>query len=206
LAGTRFKLLKAADWEQARGTDMLVVAHADSDGLLARWGHNLPALIDKGSRSIRPLDRALGSVMDFFSIDTERRLASAGGKAILEGKGPLAAIAGLQSPLDADRTVVVLTATDTASLQTIANALTDPGKVQSMRGDLSLLRADAVESFRINPVYYVGDLPWWRKIWFALHSYPTLLALVGIVTGLLLSFIVFVGLRSMARRRLNPQA
>ncbi|WP_233505797.1 cellulose biosynthesis cyclic di-GMP-binding regulatory protein BcsB [Rhodoferax lacus] len=206
LAGTRFKLLKAADWEQARGTDLLVVAHADSDGLLARWGHNLPALIDKGTRSIRPLDRALGNVMDFFSIDNERRLASAGGKAILEGKGPLAAIAGLQSPLDADRTVVVLTATDTASLQTIANALTDPAKVQSMRGDLSLLRADAVESFRINPVYYVGDLPWWRKLWFALHSHPTLLALVGIATGLLLSFIVFVGLRSMARRRLNPQA
>jgi hypothetical protein len=91
-------------------------------------------------------------------------------------------------------------------MQSIAAALVDPGKVQAMRGDLSLLRADAVESFRINPVYYVGDLPWWRQLWFALHSHPTLLALVGIVTGLLLSFIVFVGLRSMARRRLNPQA
>ncbi len=202
-AGTQFTLLKAADWEKAKGTDILVVTHADSDGLLAKWGHDLPALIEKGSRSIRPLERALGNALDFFSIDTERRLASDSGRAILEGKGPLAAITGLQSPLDNDRTVVVLTATDAASLQTIANALTDPAKVQAMRGDLSLLRGEAVESFRINPVYYVGDLPWWRRLWFALHGHPTLLALVGIVSGLFLSFMVFVGLRAMARRRLT---
>jgi hypothetical protein len=102
--------------------------------------------------------------------------------------------------------VVVLTATDPDSLQTIAAALVDPGKVQAMRGDLSLLRADAVESFRINPVYYVGDLPWWRKLWFNLHGHPVLLALVGIVSGLFLSFLVYVALRTMARRRLNQGA
>jgi hypothetical protein len=202
-AGTRFKLLRAADWEKARGTDILLVTHADSDGLLARWGHDLPALIEKGTRSIRPLDRVLGSVMDFFSIDSELRLATPEGRAILEGKGPLAAMTGLQSPLDSDRTVVVLTATDAPTLQVIAKALTDPGKVQAMRGDLSLMRADAVESFRINPVYYVGDLPWWRRLWFALHGHPILLATVGIVSGLILSLLVFLGLRTMARRRLN---
>jgi hypothetical protein len=205
-AGTQFKLFKAADWEKAKGTDMLVVAHGDSDGLLARWGHNLPTLLEKGSRSIRALDRALGGMTDFFSIDAERSFATPGGKAVLEGTGPLAAILGLQSPLDSDRTAVVLTATDPTSLQSIAAALVDPGKVQAMRGDLSLLRADAVESFRINPVYYVGDLPWWRKLWFNLHGHPVLLALVGIVSGLFLSFLVFVALRTMARRRLNQGA
>ena len=82
-------------------------------------------------------------------------------------------------------------------------ALTDPAKVQAMRGDLSLLRADAVESFRINPVYYVGDLPWWRRLWFALHGHPILLATVGILSGLILSLLVFLGLHAMARRRLN---
>jgi hypothetical protein len=102
--------------------------------------------------------------------------------------------------------VVVLTATDAPSLQLIARALTDPGKVQGMRGDLSLLRGDAVESFRINPVYYVGDLPWWRRLWFALHGHPILLATVGILSGLVLSLLVFVGLRAMARRRLNHSA
>ena len=144
--------------------------------------------------------------MDFFSIDAERRQDSPGGRAILEGKGALAAVTGLQSPLDADRNVVVLAASDSDTMRTIAAALNDPGKVQTMRGDLSLLRGDAVESFRINPAYYVGDLPWWRRLWFALHAHPTLLALVGLLSGLFLSFVVFVGLRAMARRRLNQGA
>jgi hypothetical protein len=205
-AGTRFQLLRAAQWEKARGTDILLLAHADSDGLLARWGHNLPTLTDQGTRSIRPLDRVLGGVMDFFSIDTEQPLASPNGRAVLEGPGPLAAITGLQSPLDAGRTVVVLSATDAATMQLITGALTDPAKVQAMRGDLSLLRANAVESFRINPVYYVGDLPWWRRLWFALHGHPILLASLGILSGLVLSFLVFVSLRSMARRRLGQGA
>lgn len=206
LAGTQFKLLKAADWEKAKGSDILLVSHADSDGLLAKWGHDLPALIGKGLRSIQPLTQSLGGFMDLFRIDTEHQVATAGGRAVLEGQGPLAALTGLQSPLDADRSVVVLTATDAASQQTLADALSDPGKVQAMRGDLSLLRGPAVESFRVNPVYYVGDLPWWRRLWFALHGHPTLLAVIGIASGLLLSFMVFVGLRSMARRRLNSGA
>ena len=62
----------------------------------------------------------------------------------------------------------------------------------SLRGDLGLMRGDAIESFRIKPVYYVGDLPWWQRLWFHMHSHPLLLALVGIGTGLLLTF-MFVG-------------
>jgi hypothetical protein len=65
------------------------------------------------------------------------------------------------------------------------------------------MRGDAIESFRINPVYYVGNLPWWQRLWFHLHSHPLLLALVGLGAGLLLTFLVYVALRTMARRRLT---
>ena len=204
-AGTRFKLLKASELDQAKGTDILLVSHADSDGVLAQWGSSLPALIDKGSRSIRPLDRALGSFFDLFSMDKEVRLYSEGGKAILEGKGELAAITGLQSPLDSGRSVVVLTATDASSLQLIEQALNDPGKVQSIRGDLSLLRGPAIESFRVNPVFYTGNLPWLHQLWFALHSHPGVLAVVGVLSGLFLSFVAFLSLRLIAKRRLEKK-
>lgn len=202
-AGTRFRLLTTEQVNQAKGTDLLVVSSADSDGLLARWNSNLPALIAKGSRSIRPLNRAIGSFMDLFSMDAEVRLNPEGGRALLEGDGPLAAIVGLESPLDAGRSAVVLTATDASAQNLIVQTLNDPGKVQSIRGDLSLMRGTAVESFRINPVFYAGDLPWWRKLWFLMHSHPTLLAFFGILSGLFLSFVAFVALRARARRRME---
>jgi hypothetical protein len=85
----------------------------------------------------------------------------------------------------------------------IAQGLNDPGKVQLLQGDLGLLRGEAVESFRIQPVYYVGDLPWYKRLWFHLHSHPVALALLGIAAGLLLTLLVYGALRSLARRRLE---
>ena len=101
--------------------------------------------------------------------------------------------------------MVALTATDRESMALLSLGLNDAGKIKRLRGDLGLMRDDAVESFRIKPVYYVGDLPWWQRLWFHMHSHPLLLALVGIATGLLLTFVLYATLRGMARRRLASQ-
>ena len=36
-----------------------------------------------------------------------------------------------------------------------------------------------------------------------MHNHPTLLALIGILSGLFLSFVAFVSLRARARRRMG---
>ena len=99
--------------------------------------------------------------------------------------------------------MVALTASDSTAMALMKAGLNDPGKVQQLHGDLGLLRGDAVESFRIHPVYYVGRLPWWQWLWFHLHSHPLLLALLGIGSGLLVTFIVYGALRALAARRLG---
>jgi hypothetical protein len=98
---------------------------------------------------------------------------------------------------------VALTASDGAAMELVSAGLNDSSKLQNLRGDLSLLRGDAVESFRIQPVYFVGDLPWWQRLWFHLHSHALLLALVGIGAGLLLTFLLYGALRTMAARRVK---
>lgn len=200
--GTRFKLLRADEADKAADTDILVISQADSDGLLQKWKSHLPALLAAGARSVQPLERAMGSFIDLFNLESNQRLSASGGQAILQGNGPLAAVTGFESPLSAGRSVVALTATDKEAMALLSLGLNDAGKIKSLRGDLGLMRGDAIESFRIKPVYYVGDLPWWQRLWFHMHSHPLLLALVGIGTGLLLTFIVYAALRSMARRRL----
>lgn len=201
-AATRFKLLPASQLAQARDTDILLISRADGKGLLDTWGRDLPALIEAGKRSIRPLEKALDSFIGLFNLEIETQFSSTGGRAMLEGNGPLAALTGFESPLNKGRSVVSMSATDGATLALISQVLNDPGKVRNLRGDLSLFRGDSVESFRINPVFYVGDLPWWRRLWFHLHSHPVLLATLGISAGLVLTFMAFVLLRARARRRL----
>ena len=203
--GTRFKLLSAAHIEQAGDTDILLVAQGDRDGLLAKWQQHLPALVAAGTRSVAPLERTMGSFINLFQLESEIQLSSSGGRATLEGDGSLAAMVGFESPLKSGRSVVAFTASDSAAMALVGAGLNDSGKIRQIRGDLGLLRGDAVESFRVNPVYYVGHLPWWQWLWFHLHSHPLLLALLGIGAGLLVTFVVYGALRTMAERRLRGE-
>ena len=203
--GTRFQLVPASQIEQVRDTDILLVAEGDRDGLLAKWRQHLPAVVAAGSRSVAPLEQTLGSLLRLFQLESEVRLSSSGGLTTLTGDGPLAAIVGFESPLQKGRSVVALTASNAAAMTLLGAGLNDAAKVQYLQGDLGLLRADTVESFRIQPVYYVGHLPWWQWLWFHLHSHPLLLALLGIGAGLLVTFMVFGAMRVMAARRLRGE-
>lgn len=200
--GTRFKVLTAAELDKAKGTDILVVSQADRDGLLAKWGQHLPALIQAGQRSVQPLGALLSRWTDFFNPNTASDTPSTGGFTTLQGKGPLAAVVGLESPLDSGRSVVALTATDDAAMAQLGLALGDVGKSNLLRGDLSLLQVERMESFRVNEPYFTGNLVWWQHMWFRLHHYPLFLALVGIGVGLLLTLMVYGALRAISRKRL----
>ena len=202
-AGTRFRLLPASQIEQAGDTDILFISQDDRDGVLARWSSGLPALVEAGKRSVQPLTRGMNAFFELFRMGAGSPATRGDGRATLEGDGPLAAVVGLQSPLRPGRSVVGLTASDAQSMGLISQGLSDPGKVSLLHGDLGLIRGEAMESFRINPVYYVGDLPWWKRMWFHLHSHPVWLALLGIAAGLVLTLLVYGALRSLARRRLE---
>jgi len=203
-AATQFHLITPTQADKASGTDILVLASASSNPLVAQWGRDLPALIEAGKRSVRPLTQALDSFFDLFNLETQSKVTSEGASAILLGNGPLAAVAAMESPLNRGRSVVVLSASDSKTLDLLGTVLTDPGKVRNMRGDLSLVRGDQLESFRVNPVFYVGDMPWWRRWWFQMHTHPLLLALFGLAGGMMIAFIVYIALRTLARNRLMP--
>lgn len=203
LAGIRFNLMNADQIEKARDTDILLISAGDKDGLLQKWSQDIPALIVAGKRTTHLLERAVSSLSELFQHASDAPNPGSSGLATLEGKGPLAAIVSFESPLKKGRSVVGFTASDDIAMAQIYRGLSDSGKISAMRGDLSFLRADQVESFRVNPIYYVGDLPWWQRMWFHLHSHPVALALAGIVTGLLLTFLVYGALRSLAARRLG---
>ena len=145
----------------------------------------------------------LDTIADSMRFDSQYWRPEHQGEATLHGNGPLAAVAGFESPLQNGRSVVALMANQPAALDLVREGLSSVDTMQRMRGDLTLLRGSAAESFRVQNVYYVGELPWWQRLWYQLHSHPFVLALMGIIVGLLFTFMVYGSLRVLARRRLE---
>jgi len=202
MAATRLTLLTASHVQEAGDRDLLVIASGITSPLLESWKATLPARIDSGERASPVLGRISDAGTEWFSGAAPHALPRDGWTDIA-AKGPLAAIMGLESPLQGGRSVVVLNATEPSALPAAALALIDAGKVRDLRGDLVLLRGDSVQSFRVGDTYYVGHLTWWRWIWFQLHSHPLLLAALGLLLGVFLALLIFGTMRRMAARRLG---
>jgi cellulose synthase operon protein B len=198
---TLFELVAASQIAQAGDRDLLVVVAGASAPLLQAWGQTLPARLDAAQRAASPLGRLSDAAGEWFS-DALPRVLPRDGWTELSAQGPLAALLGFESPAHPGRSVVVLNATDAQALPAAANAIVDPGKVRQVRGDLVLVRNDIVEPYRVGEVYYVGELRWWRWVWFQLHSHPLLLAVLGLLLGIVLALIAFGVLRRIAARRL----
>jgi hypothetical protein len=199
--GTRLALFDASHAQQAGDRDLLVIASGVANPLLASWKSTLPARIDSGERASSVLGKLSDAGAEWFSGAVPRRLPHDGWTEIA-AKGPLAAILGFESPLQAGRSAVVLNATEAPALPQAALALIDAGKVREVRGDLALLRADTVQSYRVGDTYYVGHLSWWRWIWFQLHTHPVVLVILGLALGVFLALLAFGAMRRMAARRL----
>lgn len=199
-----FKLIQTKSVQDAKDSDLLVIASGANKDLLASWGKSLPALLEEGSRTFTPLGKAMDMAYEWFGLSENKTVKSGEGTTFL-GSGPLAAIIGFESPLSPSRSIVAFTSTTPAALTSALDALSDGGKVQYIRGDIALMRGESVESFRVNDMYYVGELPWWRWIWFHLNHHPLFLTAIGIAIGLFVALLAFGALRNLAAKRLGQR-
>lgn len=201
LAGIRLTVLPATRVKDAGDRDLLVVAAGAYPPLLEAWGQTLPAQLAAGQRATSTWGRLVDAGNEWFS-GAQPRVVPREGWTELQAGGALAAISSFESPLAKKRAVVLFNATDANALTLASEALLDAGKLRLVRGDLVLLRGDNVEAFRVGDTYHVGELRWWRWLWFQLHTHPLLLALLGLLVGMVMSLVVFRLLRAMAVRRL----
>ncbi|POR53015.1 cellulose synthase subunit [Paraburkholderia eburnea] len=200
LPALRVKLVAASQIDSVSGNDLLVIGSGTAANLLAKWGKDLPLLIERGKTEVTTRDQRsgwpgwLGGTEDVDDV-------TPAGRSIVTLGGPIAALIGFESPLSSGRSVVALATTSSAQLGDVLDALEDSGKVAAMHGDLSLVRHNEVEGLRVGGRYFVGDLPWYARIWVHVSRYPSLMALAGILAGLIVALTVFWALGRMAARR-----
>lgn len=118
--------------------------------------------------------------------------------------GPMAAIIGFQSPYNDQRSVVALVADSPRGYELLNDAMNDTGKRAAIFGSVSVIRESGVNGLRVGDIYYVGHLPWFERIWYALANHPVLLAILAAVSVVLLAWVLWRLLRIISRRRLDP--
>ncbi len=83
-------------------------------------------------------------------------------------------------------------------------ALGDDSKVPLIRGDLTLVRGNDLQSRQGSQVYFVGSLSWWQWLWFHFSQHALLLTLVCLATAIGAALLIYGGLQRLAARRLEP--
>lgn len=135
-------------------------------------------------------------------LDSSDRQANA--QTAVSSSGAMAAVIGFQSPFNDQRSVVALLADSPRGYELLNQAMNDTGKRAAMFGSVSVVRESGVNSLRVGDMYYVGHLPWFERIWYALSNHPILLAVLAALSVVLLAWVLWRLLRILSRRRLDP--
>ncbi len=122
----------------------------------------------------------------------------------VSSSGAMAAVIGFQSPFNDQRSVVALLADSPRGYELLNQAMNDTGKRAAMFGSVSVVRESGVNSLRVGDIYYVGHLPWFERVWYALSNHPILLAVLAALSVVLLAWVLWRLLRILSRRRLDP--
>ena len=197
----RVAVAHAAEALKAGDRDLLVIGGSTGAGVLAQWGRSLPALIEQSRRELTPAQGLSSFPRDLLDA---RRDGAQHWRVALQAQGALAAIMGFESPLQEGRSVVAFAASQPQAAASAIDALEDEGLVGNIRGDIVFVRDRVLESFHIGDTYHVGHLPLWLAIRFHLSAHPLLLALSGLLAGLLLALAAYWHLKRVAARRLDP--
>ncbi len=121
----------------------------------------------------------------------------------VSANGPMGAVVGFQSPFYSQRSVVALLADSSKGYGLLNEALSDSGKGDAMEGSVVIIRDSGVNGLRVGDVYYVGHLPWFERLWYALSNHPILLAVFAAISVVLLAWVLWRLLRIISRRRLG---
>lgn len=199
-----YQLLDSAQALNAGDRDLLLLSGAQSNALLQSWGKDLSLVISGANRSYHRLPVAAAATLDRTrSAPPDVRTQS--GDVTVQAEGSLGAYMSFESPLRSGRTVVALAGSDGTAAESLINVLEDEGKVSSIRGELSIIRAGAVQSYQGNRFYYVGSLSWWQWLWFHISGHPVLLTLVSLIAAIAVALWIYGWLQRLVAKRLETR-
>ncbi|CAH2599764.1 Cellulose synthase catalytic subunit [UDP-forming] / Cyclic di-GMP-binding domain [Rhodovastum atsumiense] len=205
LPALRLSVLRPAGAAAVAGKDVLMLGTLSHMAAAAGMLQASPFRLDGGSLQVT-LPDALPGLRRLFGDPTgDARRAAATALATPLGSGK-AVMLGAAAPAGGGRSLVALLAGEPQGVDAMVQALADPRMLAGIQGDLSLLSAGQVTSWRAGPGYTVGELPPWLWPDWLLRDSPAWLLGLTLAAAAVLSFVLLRVLLWSAARRLRRRA
>jgi hypothetical protein len=189
--------------DQMSDKDLLVLGSITRQPLISEWVANGKLRVEDGHLRVgltSPLDRVY-TVLDPNAQQERDRVDQ-----LLVSQGDnLAAMIGLQSPLNSSRSAVIITGSSPDKLLTVLSTFRNRDLNPSIQGDLMIAGAGKVTSFRIGNEYSVGHLPTLTKLRWWLGNSPLILILFTLIGVLIIALVAYWLLRRLAMARLGAR-
>jgi hypothetical protein len=203
-AALQYRLLDTTEALAAKDSDLLVLSGSRSNELLEHWAKDLALVFRKAGRDFRELAPAPNAMTG--PRQPGRSDDGAAPHVVIRADGSLAALLSFESPVSRGRTVVALVGSDAAAAESLLASLEDESKVPQIRGELALVRNDAIQSYQGDDLYYVGSLSWWQWLWFHFSRHALLLTIVCLAAAVATGLFFYGWLQRLAAKRLGGRA
>lgn len=115
------------------------------------------------------------------------------------------AFVSFMSPLNSNKTVVALISDSSEGMENIArNMIVNHGSSQTL-GSVTVIKGDTSKSFDVGETYYIGDLPWYQRIYYILLDNPWFLMFLCLFCAVVFCILMYRFLRHIQKSRLKMQ-
>ncbi|MCB8876364.1 UDP-forming cellulose synthase catalytic subunit [Acidisoma silvae] len=184
--------------------DIVAIGTIAHLGSLTDVMQNMPLSLDNGQMTLKLNDSPLGTIYQLFGGGHRNDQQRAAATLSAATNQDTAIVASGRSPFGSGHhTVVALLAGTPQGLDTIMTGFTDPTLNPLIQGDFSILSGGQVTSYRLQPTYTVGSIPFWMWPSYMLRNQPLMIVIVMIIGCVLLTLALHATLRRRAAVRLK---
>jgi len=173
--------------------DLLVIQTSPDQGLMKQWSKYMP------KPSSGPDQTWFDRFLDLINLSTGPSSSRTVGTIGTDD----AVLAGFESPVTDNRSVIVISAPSPAKLLPALNQLLLEEKTAHLiQGSLVASGPSGIRTLSRDTTYHVGNLSYLQNILWLLSNRPVYLWVIFIVATILVSMVCYMSLRTRAQRRL----
>lgn len=189
---------RAAEVQSVADKDILLLGGPTTQSLFKDWARSMPFSANGDLRAFSFTD-LVRRYVPWFETPQDKRMGTVNMSAVSLAQD--AVVFGFQSPLNSSRSVVALTSDRSTGQADLLTALMNEDVLPKIQGGISVIRGKEVDAMDGVSAYYVGSLPPFLALRWALSNNIWLVPLLIVLIAVALGGVFYAHLRRQAFAR-----